>query len=148
MNARKLAICLSLATVSLGASAGPVLFDSRTDFENQGTIAEFQDFESFNADEFTLIEGPFVDGSVTYTSAGDNLIVGANTFVNPINNTMSYDQFDTALTADIGGAFNMHQQACAPVDDIQQCLGIDTGYQIRVETGWCAAIFLLLRTSR
>ncbi|MFK8030024.1 MAG: hypothetical protein AB8G18_07265 [Gammaproteobacteria bacterium] len=107
MNTWTLALSLTLAQITLGASAGPITFDDWTDFENQGSIAEFQDFESFNPGDFTEPGAVFVDGNVTYTSAGDNLIVGADTFVNPISNTMSYDVFDTALTAVLTGEFNM-----------------------------------------
>ncbi|MFK7885688.1 MAG: PEP-CTERM sorting domain-containing protein [Gammaproteobacteria bacterium] len=107
MNTRTLALGLMLAQMTLGASAGPITFDDRNDFENQGTIAEFQDFESFAPGIFTSPGDPFVDGSVTYTSPGENLIVGADTFINPLSNTMSYEEIGTSLTADLAGNFTM-----------------------------------------
>ena len=107
MNAWKVAFGLTLAQLALSASAVPITFDDRGGFENQGTIEEFQDFESFDSNNFTELGTEFVDGSVTYTAEGVNLLVGANTFINPISNTMSYDEFGTELTADIAGQFTM-----------------------------------------
>lgn len=107
MKIRPFAAALVLANLTLCAWAGPVLLTDRTTFEAQGDIAEFQDFEGFDSTGFTFPGDPFVDGSVTYTSEGDNLIVGSGTSISPISNTMSYDLADTALTADIGGSFTL-----------------------------------------
>ena len=107
MKIWKIAVVIFFAQLAIAASAAPITFGARTDFEGQGEIAEFQDFESFDSDEFTFPGEPFVDGSISYTSEGENLIVGSNTFINPISNTLSNDTFDTAVTGDIGGEFNM-----------------------------------------
>jgi hypothetical protein len=104
-----LKICLSIFAIhtSFIVAAAPIVISDRDSFENLGNIAEFQDFESFNPDDFTDFSGDFVDGSMTYTSPGTNLIVGANTFIAPISNTLSMRSAGTPLTGDIAGNFSM-----------------------------------------
>ena len=107
MKTLKTCLLIVMIHTTFIVTAAPVLFDDRLSFESQGIIEEFQDFESFNPDEFGVLEDNFVDGSTTYTNEGGNLLVGANTFVGPLSNTFSNDSSNTSVSGDIAGQFTM-----------------------------------------
>lgn len=91
---------------SISAQATIISLDDRVTFEALGTINEFQDFEGFDANNFSSPGDPWVDGSISYES-GSNLVVGSGTFVGPLSNTLSNDTVDVALQGSISGAFDM-----------------------------------------
>ena len=104
--------CIAVAAFALACSvsaqAALIEFRDRAEFESQGTIAFYNDFESYNTSSGFFYPGnPWTAEGVTYTST-DNLIVGVNSqYTNQSNHIANNYWTPITGTLDGAGQFNM-----------------------------------------